>query len=97
MQGDASAMDGMFWNETSSVDGYQEWHQDRQYLVSLPSIHVGESYNPTIRLTLKYSDLDLYVMGVRPRQEVLHNQFKWLEPRLTVPLSYHAGLFVAFS
>jgi hypothetical protein len=96
-QGDASAIDGIYWNEIGTEDGYSKWEQSNAPPFVLPS--VTPSGLRHIQLTQQYNDLDLLIMGVKTPNEAYSptNQFRWMEPSLAEPLEYLAGLFIAFS
>lgn len=94
-QADQSVMDGIKWIDDGSEDGYTIW---KQHIVAQPYA-TPDGLNP-IMLEGQYNDLDLLLMGVKNAGEAYkasNSTFQWFEPRLTAPLDYFAGLFVAFS
>jgi hypothetical protein len=61
----------------------------------------GHSFRPATdqNRVERYNDLDLAIMGlIRPEDAYpdQQGQVHWIEPRLTTPLSFRAGLLVAF-
>ncbi|MGE5685781.1 MAG: hypothetical protein ACM3ZS_11690 [Nitrososphaerota archaeon] len=94
-QGGASPMDAVNWDDVGLENGYSIWRQTP--LPQLPSL------NPTgldpIQLDWRFNDLDLVIIGAKSRNEAYTPTgfFKWMEPRLTAPLDYFAGIFIAFS
>ncbi len=53
-----------------------------------------------ITVPKRYCDLDLMIMGVKTAWEAYHSDqwaFHWISPRLTAPLEYLVGIFVAFA
>lgn len=95
MSADASPMDGMYYEPQPDETGYKVWKQ---------APYFGETLAPeglsNLQLLHSLSDLDLTIMGVMRAVDAYPDndgKFKWMTPKLTAPLSYHSGLFVAFS
>lgn len=96
---DLSAFDGINWENVGEEDGSQIWRRKNASSVVLPRI-TADGISTEIELRSSYNDLDLLLMGVKTPSEAYRdtqNKFKWLRPRLTAPLNYFAGLFIAFS
>lgn len=98
-EADLSAFDGINWENVGVEDGYQIWRRKDVATVVLPKV-TPDGMSTELELSCSYNDLDLLLMGVKNRREAYQasqNQFRWLQTRLTAPLTYLAGLFIAFS
>ncbi|NJC97480.1 MAG: hypothetical protein FIB03_14280 [Anaerolineae bacterium] len=94
-QSDASPMDGMYYVDAGSEDGFNRWQQS-----SFVGPTLTPSGLPSLSLVGSYNDLDLLVMGVKTAAEAYPatgSRFRWLEPKLSTPYPAHIGVFVAFS
>ena len=100
LQGDNSPFDGVFYENMDNKEGYNLWKATTDFPGN--KIIVSDGNLPEINLSGKwgaYNDLDLVTMGVKdPRNAYANynNSFYWIEPRLTFPLGYLAGIFVSF-
>jgi hypothetical protein len=94
-QADASPFDGVFFVEQGQEDGHAIW-EARDF----PGPTLSPPGLMPVEMRSSYNDLDRLVMGAMSPSEAYAStggRFRWLEPRLTAPHLYHAGLFVAFS
>ncbi|TND09756.1 MAG: hypothetical protein FD123_880 [Bacteroidetes bacterium] len=92
-QADGSPLDGLFFRETGTEDGYGVWTSESGALINIDPAGLPAAS------TSGFCDLDLLIMGVKTAAEAYAgtgNKFKWIEPRLTSALPYHTGIFVAF-
>lgn len=94
-QADASPLDGLFYVKQGDEDGHAIW-EARDF--------PGPTLSPTeltpVQLRTSYNDLDRLIMGAKSPSAAYATsggRFRWIEPRLSAPHLYHAGLFVAFS
>jgi hypothetical protein len=93
-QADGSPLDGLYFVKQGDEDGYAIW-ETRDL--------TGPTLSPAgldpVQMVASYNDLDRIVMGAKTASAAYRTSngaFRWLEPRLSAPHDYHAGLFVAF-
>jgi hypothetical protein len=90
-----SPMDGLAFGRLDPEDGFQRWQQ-----LPNPTLQVTPTDQPPVSIGWnRFNDLDLATMGViRPENAYpdQQGQVHWIEPRLTAPLGFRAGLLVAF-
>jgi hypothetical protein len=90
-----SPMDGLAFQRLAPEDGFQRWQQ-----LPNPTLPVAPSDQPPITIGWnRFNDLDLAIMGlIRPEDAYPDQQGRvhWIEPRLTAPLGFRAGLLIAF-
>jgi hypothetical protein len=88
---DRSVMDGVgFVRDT--VDGDARWVGTPQ-----PADNVHVDGLPDFALGAKYNHLEQVIIGMRDRNDAYPEsggRVRWIEPRLTAPLPYLAGLFI---
>jgi hypothetical protein len=92
-----SCMDSVQWDRMSAGAGISKWTQRSPAPAAVRSGSLAPAETNAF-----YSDLDLYLMGVRRGDQCFTEtggQFYWLDPKLSLgpPMQYHTGLFVAFS
>lgn len=92
-----SCMDSLDWVRNPASGGMMRWIQQTP---RLPQVRPRGL--PGFEASAVFSDLDLYLMGVKRAEDCFPEtggQFFWLEPKLSrgPPMQYHAGLFIAFS
>jgi hypothetical protein len=91
---DRSVMDGVAFAR-SSLDGVARWVGTPQ---GSDNVHVDGL--PDFSLGAKYNHLEQVIMGMRDKNDAYpetSGRVHWIEPRLTAPLPYFAGLFVALA
>jgi hypothetical protein len=94
-QADASPLDGLYFVKQGEEDGHVMWEAR-----DLPGPVLSPAGLAPVLMRSSYNDLDRVIMGTKPSAEAYAsdgNRIRWLEPRLSAPHQYHAGLFVAFS
>ena len=89
-----SPMDGLTFQRLPQEDGFDRWQQ-----VTNTLLRVNAPNLPTIDINWnKFNDLDLAIMGlIDPARAYadLQGRVSWIEPKLTAPLGFRAGIFVA--
>jgi hypothetical protein len=93
-QADASPMDGNFYVRRREEDGFAVWES-----ADFAGPVVDPPDLPAITLPSSFNDLDRVVMGTKTPANAYastNGSFRWLEPRLSAPHRYDAGLFLAF-
>lgn len=99
-QSDDSAMDGTFYDRSSSGvripnEMLARWDSRRRI-----SHSVQLAGGPLVETPVTYSDLELNMMGIKNAADCYPStggRFFWIEPRIVGPLEFRSGLFVAFA
>ncbi len=93
---DASPLDGQSYERLAEEDGWGHWRHAPTFL---PDPQLLSNFGlPFFFRGIEYNDLELAIMGmIDPRSAYGGGLVRWLSPRLTAPLAYEVGIFVAFS
>lgn len=95
IDGDASNMDGIPWRDDGVEDTLAIWST----MDTPPGGPTISTPLGSVRTNQRYSDLDLYIMGVLSAREAYpgeRNSFRYMIPRIISPGKYHTGLVLAF-